>query len=98
MNKKYKKLGLSIVLDLIGFIPIPLLDFVWAPISGYIMTKMYEGTKGKIAGIVSFLEEILPLDIIPTFTIMWVYTYIVQKENIKRDDNKKSENTTIIDV
>ena len=59
---------------------------------------MYEGTKGKIAGIVSFLEEILPLDIIPTFTIMWVYTYIVQKENIKRDDYKKSENTTIIDV
>ncbi|AOW16163.1 hypothetical protein LPB03_01230 [Polaribacter vadi] len=98
MNKKYKKLGLSIVLDIIGFIPIPLLDLAWAPISGYVMTKMYKGTKGKIAGIVSFLEEILPLDIIPTFTIMWIYTYIIQKETIETDENTTTEKTTIIDV
>lgn len=98
MNKKYKKLGLSILLDIIGLIPIPLLDVAWAPISGYIMTKMYKGTKGKIAGVVSFLEEILPLDIIPTFTIMWIYNYVIQKEDMKIDDNNASEKTTIIDV
>ena len=98
MNKKYKKLGLSIVLDIIGLIPIPFLDLAWAPISGYVMTKMYKGTKGKIAGVVSFLEEILPLDIIPTFTIMWVYTYVIQKENIETDENTTTEKTTIIDV
>jgi len=98
MNKKYKKLGLSIVLDIIGLIPIPFLDLAWAPISGYVMTKMYKGTKGKIAGVVSFLEEILPLDIIPTFTIMWVYTYVIQKENIEPDENNTSEKTTIIEV
>jgi hypothetical protein len=31
---------------------------------------MYKGNKGKIAGIISFLEEIIPfLDVIPSFTI-----------------------------
>lgn len=79
MNTKYKKLLASVVLDAVGFIPIPFLDLAWAPISGYIMTKMYKGKEGKIAGIISFVEEILPLDIIPTFTIMWIYTYVINK-------------------
>jgi len=75
---KNKKLALSIVLDFIGFITI--FDVIWAPLSAYIMTKMYPGNKGKIAGVVSFVEEILPgLDIIPTFTIMWFYTYVFNK-------------------
>lgn len=85
MNK-YKKLVLSIVLDAIGclsyFFPGigELSDVVWAPISGWIMTKMYKGKSGKIAGIVSFVEEALPgLDIIPTFTLMWLYTYVLGK-------------------
>jgi hypothetical protein len=59
------------------------------------MTKMYKGTSGKIAGIISFLEEILPLDIIPTFTIMWIYTYLIKKEEFQEH---KENNTTIIDV
>jgi predicted transglutaminase-like protease len=75
---KYKKLALSIVLDAIGFITI--FDVIWAPLSAYIMTKMYPGNKGKVAGVMSFIEEILPgLDIIPTFTIMWFYTYVFSK-------------------
>lgn len=94
MNKKYKKLVLGLVLDAIGLIPIPFLDLGWAPISGYLMTKMYKGTKGKIAGIITFLEEILPLDIIPTFTIMWIYTYIIKKE----DENEEEEKTITIEV
>jgi hypothetical protein len=95
MNKKYKKLGISIILDTFGLFTITPLDLVWAPISGYIMTKMYKGTSGKIAGIISFLEEILPLDIIPTFTIMWIYTYLIKKEEFQEP---KENNTTIIDV
>ena len=76
---KYKKLALSIVLDAVGFITI--FDVIWAPLSAYIMTKMYPGNKGKVAGVVSFIEEILPgLDIIPTFTIMWFYTYVFSKK------------------
>ncbi|MGY0408880.1 MAG: hypothetical protein ACWIPJ_11115 [Polaribacter sp.] len=79
MSKKYQKLILSLILDGIGFIPFPLFDYAWAPISGYIMTKMYKGKKGKIAALVNFVEEILIFDVIPTFTIMWFYSYIIQK-------------------
>ncbi len=93
MNKNYKKLGLSIILDIIGFVPIPFLDLAWAPISGYIMTKMYKGTKGKVGGVISFFEEIFPFsDIIPTFTLMWIYTYIIKKDE---DENQEKEITTI---
>ena len=76
---KYNKLVISLILDVIGMITF--LDIIWAPLSGYIMTKMYKGNKGKVAGILSFLEEIIPgLDIIPTFTIMWFYTYVIKIE------------------
>ena len=89
MNKKYKKLALSIALDLIGLIP--LIDIVWAPLSGYIMTKMYKGTKGKIAGIISFVEEIIPFsDFIPTFTIMWIYTNYFSKNDLANVNEKKT--------
>lgn len=80
MKNIYKKLILSILLDAIGFIPLLPFDLLWAPVSSYIMTKMYKGKVGKIAAIVSFLEEILPLDIVPTFTIMWFYTYVIEKQ------------------
>lgn len=92
MNKKYKKLALSVFLDIIGLIPIPFLDLVWAPISGFLMTKIYKGRNGKIAGIVGFLEEILPLDIIPTFTIMWFYTHVFKKEV----SQKKEDISTVV--
>ena len=76
---KYKKLGLSLVFDAIGMLTF--FDIFWAPASGYLMSKMYKGTRGKVAGVVSFIEEIIPgFDIIPTFTIMWFLTYVFQKE------------------
>lgn len=74
-----KKLVLSILFDMIGMVTF--LDIVWAPLSAYIMSKMYSGRKGKVAGIFSFIEEILPgLDFVPSFTIMWFITYVFQKE------------------
>ncbi|MDD7914321.1 hypothetical protein [Polaribacter ponticola] len=85
MSNKYKKLTLSILLDLVGFIPF--IDLLWAPLSGYIMTRMYTGNKGKVAGIISFVEEIIPFsDFIPTFTIMWFYTHVFNNEENKNDD------------
>jgi len=87
MKNKFPKLFLSLALDAVGFIPIPFFGLLWAPLAGYIMTKMYNGRKGKIAGVVSFLEELLPIDVLPTFTIMWFYTYIVCRE-IKEDFSK----------
>ncbi|MDO6758940.1 hypothetical protein Q4566_01910 [Tamlana sp. 2_MG-2023] len=86
MNKN-KKLILSIVFDAIGclsyFFPGvgELSDIIWAPVSGWLMTKMYKGKAGRVAGVVSFVEEAMPgLDIIPTFTIMWFYTYVIKKD------------------
>ena len=86
---KYKKLVLCILLDALGYVSfiIPgfgeFTDVIWAPISAWLLIKMYKGNTGKIAGIVSFVEEALPsLDVIPTFTLTWIYTYVV-KSNFK---------------
>ncbi len=86
MNK-YKKLILSIILDALGYMSfiIPGIgefsDIVWAPLSGYLMTRLYKGKPGKIAGVITFVEEALPgLDVIPTFTLMWLYTYVFKKK------------------
>ena len=74
-DNKYKKLAMGLVFDAIGMVPF--LDLVWAPLSAYLMSKMYPGKKGKIAAAITFVEEALPfLDFIPTFTIMWLYTYV----------------------
>ncbi|MCD8417617.1 hypothetical protein J2Q11_07695 [Tenacibaculum finnmarkense genomovar finnmarkense] len=82
-QNKYTKLALSLLFDAIGLLSyaIPglgeLSDMFWAPASAYLMTKMYKGNKGKIAAAVSFIEEAIPgLDIIPTFTIMWLFTHV----------------------
>ena len=81
---KYSKLTLSIILDAIGYISLifPPFDFVWAPMAGYLMTKLYKGNTGKIAGIIVFIEEALPwLDVVPTFTLMWMYSFIFKPED-----------------
>ena len=80
MNKS-KKLIFSIFLDALGYVSFifPPFDIIWAPLSAYLMTQLYEGKSGKIAAAISFVEEALPaLDIIPTFTLMWVYTYVLK--------------------
>lgn len=81
-NNKFKLLRKGILYDLIGmgtmFIPVagPFLDIIWAPIAAKKMSDMYEGTPGKIAAVIVFIEEILPFDFVPTFTLMWLYTYV----------------------
>lgn len=81
-DNKFKKLALGIVFDAIGLIPF--LDIVWAPLSAYLMAKMYPGKKGKIAAAITFIEEALPfLDVIPTFTLMWLYTYAFESTKEK---------------
>lgn len=86
MNK-YKKLGLGLLFDALGFVSflIPGIgefsDVIWAPISGWLMTKLYPGKTGKIAGMINFVEELLPgFDVIPTFTLTWIYTYVISTE------------------
>lgn len=85
-DNKYKKLALSLIFDALGYVSFlapgvgEFLDVAWAPASAYLMTKLYKGQKGKIAGAVAFIEEAMPgLDVIPTFTLMWLYTYVFNK-------------------
>ncbi|WP_431157671.1 hypothetical protein [Winogradskyella poriferorum] len=80
MNK-LKLLAISLLCDALGYVSLffPLFDFIWAPLSAYLMTKLYKGKEGKIAAVISFIEEALPfLDVIPTFTLMWIYTYVLK--------------------
>ena len=86
-NNRSRDLVLSLLFDAVGLLSfsIPLLgefsDVVWAPLAGFLMTWLYKGRVGKIAGIFTFLEEILPFsDVIPSFTLTWIYTYFVQKK------------------
>ena len=85
MNK-YLKLGLGLLFDGIGMLSYVVpgiaegIDIAWGPISYVLMTQMYKGSVGKIAGIVSAMEEMLPAtDVVPTFTLTWLYVYVGQK-------------------
>ena len=85
-DTKTRDLLLGLLCDGIGMLSftIPLVgefsDVIWAPLAGFIMTKMYKGRIGRVAGIFTFLEEIMPFtDIIPSFTLTWIYVYFIKK-------------------
>lgn len=89
-DRKQIKLILSLLFDGIGLLSytIPFLgegiDIIWAPISGILLVYMYKGTIGKVAGILGFIEELIPmLDFIPTFTLTWLFTYVFKSEDKK---------------
>jgi hypothetical protein len=88
VSNKNRDLILGLVFDAIGMLSfsIPLIgefsDVIWAPLAGFLMTRMYKGRIGKVAGILEFVEEIIPFtDFIPTFTLTWIYTYIIRKKS-----------------
>lgn len=90
-TNKYNKLAIGLVFDAMGYVSLifPPFDIVWAPASAYLMTKLYKGKTGKIAAAISFIEEALPfMDVIPTFSLMWLYTFVF----------KTSKQETIIDI
>ncbi|WP_037314088.1 hypothetical protein [Salegentibacter sp. Hel_I_6] len=74
----YDALGMAtMAIPVIG----PFLDIIWAPYAAKKMSEMYPGKKGKVASVLVFLEEILPgTDIIPTFTLMYFYTFVWSKK------------------
>ncbi len=83
-DNKIRNLLLGLLFDAIGMASYlapgfgDLLDVFWAPLAGWLMTRMYKGKIGQAAGIVTFVEEFIPgVDVVPTFTIMWVYTYLL---------------------
>ena len=82
---KQKDLMLGLLYDGIGMLTftIPGIgefgDVIWAPVAAYLMAKMYKGAAGKVAGVFTFLEELLPFtDFVPSFTMMWIYTYLIK--------------------
>lgn len=89
MSRKYTLLRNGIFYDAIGMlttaIPVvgPFLDLAWAPYSAKKMMEMYPGRKGKVMAAIHFLEEILPYtDFIPSFTLMWLFTFVFYPEKI----------------
>lgn len=87
MKNKYTLLLAGVIFDLIGMLSfiIPgvgeFSDVIWAPLASFLIYKMYKGTEGKIGGLVTFVDEIMPgLDVIPTFTLMWIYKFLIKKE------------------
>lgn|SRR5690554_2454892 len=87
VSNKYSLLFAGILFDLIGMLSftIPLIgeftDVVWAPIAAVLLKTLYKGKVGTIGSIIAFVEEALPgLDFIPTFTLTWVYTYLIKRK------------------
>lgn len=89
MSRKIKLLLISIFLDGIGMLSfvIPGIgefsDIIWAPLAAYITLKMFKGTLGKVGSLISFIEEsgVFGTDFFPTFTLLWIYKYLIQKES-----------------
>ncbi len=88
-DQKFKRLFLGLLFDAVGMLSFALpfigefSDVVWAPIAGWLISNMYKGKIGQAAGIVTFIEEIIPgLDVVPTFTLMWLYTYVFKKAEV----------------
>ena len=92
MKKKYKLLLFSILFDGVGMLSfvIPFVgefsDVIWAPMSAFLIFKMYKGNEGKIGGLVSLVEEagVFGTDFLPTFTLTWIYKYLLKKDKKKK--------------
>ncbi|QBA64257.1 hypothetical protein [Muriicola soli] len=88
---KIKYLLLGLLFDGIGMLSflIPGIgefsDVIWAPVAAWLMTRMYKGKTGQIAGVITFIEELVPgFDLIPSFTLMWLYTFITAKRSSQK--------------
>ncbi|MBR2178236.1 MAG: hypothetical protein IJ921_03830 [Paludibacteraceae bacterium] len=76
---KTPSLWVAVVLDILGMVTFTIPgvgefgDVVWAPLSAYLLSRLYGTDKlAKWGAIFNFAEEILPFtDFCPTFTIAW---------------------------
>lgn len=89
-KKKYTHLSISVVLDILGMVTymLPFLgelgDTVFGPFYGIAIFIMYRSKviSAAAGGVIGTIEELLPAtDVLPTATIMWIYTYIFKKDS-----------------
>ena len=85
---KFVLLIFCLLFDLVGMLSflLPVLgevvDVVWAPTSAILIFFMFRKYNGEVGGVIGFMEEIMPgLDVVPTFTLMWVYKYYFAKND-----------------
>ncbi len=95
-NNKIRDLLLGLVFDAIGMLSFAVLgigefsDVVWAPLSAWLMTRMYKGKVGQAAAMITFVEELIPgTDFIPSFTLMWFYTYVISGSKVDKIISKE---------
>ena len=89
ITNKYVVLAICILMDGIGMLTylIPgiaeTMDLVWAPISSGILLWLFgDKPEGKVGALVSFAEELsIGFDFIPTFTLTWLFRYVIRKNN-----------------
>lgn len=87
MSRKLKYLLYSLLFDAIGMLSFTIpgfgefSDIIWAPISAYLVLKMYKSNVGKVGSLISFGEEIgfVGTDVVPTFTLVWIYEFYIKK-------------------
>jgi hypothetical protein len=89
-KQKKQRLFVGILFDLLGMATyaFPALgeafDLAWAPIAASTFFAMYRGATGIIGGSVVFIEELIPFtDVLPTFTITWLWVYKVNGAKTK---------------
>jgi hypothetical protein len=104
-HSKFKLLRKGILYDLVGMstmlIPLlgPFLDIIWAPYAAKRMGEMYKGNPGKIASWIVFIEEILPFtDVVPTFTLMWIYTFVFAPKFESANEKQASVQTIEVEI
>ena len=88
MKSKYIKLLASILLDIVGVLPFffpglgEMVDVIWAPLSAYLIMKIYQNKVSKYTAVIGFIEEALPFaDFVPTFTITWLLSLYLDKKD-----------------
>lgn len=91
-DQKFRLLIKGIMYDLIGMssllFPVmgAFMDILWAPYAAKKMGDMYKGNTGRIASLLVFIEELLPItDYIPTFTLMWIYTFVLSSGKVQME-------------
>ena len=92
-KRKKSHLIISVIIDLLGMatylLPVvgELLDVFYAPLAGIIIFLMYrrDMAVGILGALFGTAEELFVADLIPTATLIWVYTYKINKKKTYKD-------------